>query len=104
MKMDGDGIEVRGAGGNTVGGNIVLKPTGNGVDVESESNVVTGNIVTKAGQAGIEVDSPNNEVTKNRITKSGTFDLRDTTGGTTNTYRANKAKTLDPSTLSNPKK
>jgi parallel beta-helix repeat protein len=104
QKIDGVGILVQGGGANSVRGNIVLKPASDGISVASELNFVSANIVTMAGQAGIQASAPNNEITKNRITKSGTFDLRDTTGGTTNIYKANKAKTLDPADLSNPKK
>jgi nitrous oxidase accessory protein len=103
QNIDGVGIAVHGFGAGAVRGNIVLKPTKDGIDVETELTSVTENVLTKAGQAGIQADVGNNEITKNRITKSGTFDLRDTTGGATNTYVGNKAKTLDPPTLPNPK-
>jgi len=103
MTMDGVGIDVRGDG-NTVRSNVIQKPTGDGIYVGSNTNVITKNVVTKPGAAGIHVDGGANEVTKNVITKAATFDLKDSSGLTTNTYKANKAKTLDPPTLSNPKK
>jgi hypothetical protein len=83
---------------------------GNGIDVRDDlttvrSNVVEKNVVTKAEYSGIHVTGTSNEVTKNVIAKSGgVADLQDAGGGATNTYKRNRAKTLSPSDLSNPKK
>jgi hypothetical protein len=103
MTIVGLGIEVLGDVG-IVRSNVVLKPTGDGIDVGGDSNVVTKNVVTKSGAVGVRVTGGSNEITKNVIKKSATFDLEDASGGATNTYTANKAKTLDPADLPNPKK
>ena len=103
LRIAGAGAEIR-DGGNTITGNKIIAPTEHGIEIRSDDNMVSGNSVTKAGQSGVLVRGESNEVTKNKIARSVGPDLQDTSGGDTNTFTGNKAKTLDPPELPNPKK
>lgn len=102
LRIDGDGVLID-DDGNRVLSNKIVKPTGNGIDLDADQNTASKNVIVKAGQAGVTVGGGENNVTQNKITKSAGVDLQDTSGGDTNTYTGNKAKTLDPEDLPNPK-
>jgi len=92
------GIEIQNATGGSVLKCKISRPRQIGIFVTNSTGVrVEKCSVVKAGENGVEVDfdSTGNTFIRTKARKSGDVDLRDETGGSTNTYERSSFKTED---------